>query len=80
VKSPILSEAYASLECRLIDHKTYGDHTLFVGQVLAVHYSRGAFDDEGKPRIDLVRPVLYLGADWYVTTDAASIRHVPRGS
>lgn len=32
--SPILQEALAYLDCRVIFEKTFGDHTLFVGEVV----------------------------------------------
>jgi len=33
--SPILSEANAWLECRVVDRHRAGDHTLFIGEVVA---------------------------------------------
>lgn len=35
IKSLLIKEAFAVLECKLIDSKLYGDHTLFVGDVLS---------------------------------------------
>lgn len=32
--SPILKEAVAYLDCRVVFEKTFGDHTLFVGEVV----------------------------------------------
>ncbi len=34
VQCPRIKECISHLECKVIDHKKYGDHTLFVGQVL----------------------------------------------
>jgi flavin reductase (DIM6/NTAB) family NADH-FMN oxidoreductase RutF len=75
---PILEDAYAAYECKLIDHRTYGDHEWVVGEVLATHFEEGAFTDEGIPDLERVAPVLYLGADLYATAAKYSIRILNR--
>ncbi|HEY0738226.1 MAG TPA: flavin reductase family protein [Herpetosiphonaceae bacterium] len=42
--APLLDEALATIECRLVDQFPGGDHTIFVGQVLAT-----SAQDEGRP-------------------------------
>ena len=37
--APILKDAYAAYECRLLDSKPYGDHIWIVGEIVAVHVS-----------------------------------------
>jgi flavin reductase (DIM6/NTAB) family NADH-FMN oxidoreductase RutF len=32
--APLLSDALATLECRLVDQHPGGDHTIFIGEVL----------------------------------------------
>jgi flavin reductase (DIM6/NTAB) family NADH-FMN oxidoreductase RutF len=34
ISSPLIEEAYAALECKVVDSVTVGDHTLFIGEVL----------------------------------------------
>jgi len=43
VKVPSIAEAIANLECKLVDARDYGDHTLFVGEVVAYTYDDTAF-------------------------------------
>ncbi|HHC19153.1 MAG TPA: flavin reductase family protein [Euryarchaeota archaeon] len=43
VKTPSIENAIANLECKLIDMRDYGDHTLFVGEVIAYTYDESAF-------------------------------------
>ncbi len=43
VKTPIIDGALANLECRVVDERVYGDHSLFVGEVVAQHYREDAF-------------------------------------
>ncbi len=61
VKSPIIKECIAHLECAVKEEISIGDHTLFVGEVLAAYASEGAFDK--KYDIDNVRPLYHLGGD-----------------
>jgi flavin reductase (DIM6/NTAB) family NADH-FMN oxidoreductase RutF len=37
VKAPVLDRAPAHVECRVVDAVKRGDHTLFVGEVVAAH-------------------------------------------
>jgi flavin reductase (DIM6/NTAB) family NADH-FMN oxidoreductase RutF len=34
---PLLDDALASLECRVVERYPGGDHTIFIGEVVAVH-------------------------------------------
>lgn len=43
VKVPSIAEAIANLECKLIEARDYGDHTLFVGEVIAYTFDKDAF-------------------------------------
>jgi len=76
--APILRDAYAAYECKLFAHNTYGDHELVVGEVLAVHYLKEAFDDKGIINFDRVKPALYLGSDFYLSASKNILRHLDR--
>ena len=76
IRSPILVEAYTAFECKLADIRAYGDHDLFVGAVLAVHTEDKSFRSDGVLDTRKVRPLLYLGSDFYVTIDSDSLKHV----
>ena len=43
IGTPSIKEALANLECRVIDSRSYGDHTLFVGEVVAYTYDEEAY-------------------------------------
>ncbi len=73
IKSPIIKTAYASYECKLHDHKTLGDHTFFVGEVVAIHYDEVAFSKSELIRFDVIKPAMYIGDDNYITTDHQSL-------
>lgn len=66
IETPLLKDAYAAYECRLVRQIKAGDHTLFIGRVLAVHYESKYFDRKKKiPIMKSFTPALYLGADHY---------------
>lgn len=48
LKTEIVKDCVAFLECKVIDARDYGDHTLFVGAVLA-SYAKKEFSDSYKP-------------------------------
>jgi len=73
VKPPLIAESYASLECRTIDQREYGDHTWFVGKIVAVTHDSEAFLDIGTPNTRELRPTLYLGKNTYITVDPATL-------
>lgn len=76
IESPILRDAYAAYECKLVSDDKYGDHTWFVGEVVAACYDEDAFD--GSFKIKKVKPILYLGGDIYVETIDPKIYRVSR--
>ncbi len=66
IETPVLKDAYAAYECKIVKRHKIGDHDLFVGEILAVHYKEKAFDKKNKlPLLSKLTPALYLGADYY---------------
>lgn len=75
---PILKDAYAAYECKLVDSKTYGDHVWVVGEIVAVHFVDDAFTVKGVLDLSRLSPALYLGAELYATMDKESVRLLDR--
>mgnify|MGYP001162745106 CR=1 FL=1 len=67
VKAAVLDTSLAAYECRLVDRHTYGDHDLFVGEVVAVQWEASAFTSEGLHDLERAPPIVYLGEDRYAT-------------
>ncbi len=65
VKPAIIKECVSHLECRLHQQIIIGDHTLFVGEVLAAYADKEAFDE----RYDLqkVKLIYHMGGDDFLT-------------
>ncbi len=76
--APLLRDAYASYECKLVEHKTYGDHVWFVGEVVASHFDEDVFTPEQTLDLERVAPALYLGAELYTMPAKDAIRHLDR--
>ena len=75
---PILKDAYAAYECKLVDDRLYGDHRWLVGEIVAVHLLKEAFAPEETLDLTKVSPVLYLGNERYVTVSRETIKYLDR--
>jgi len=63
VAPPAIGEAYAALECRLVESTPLGDHTWFTGEVVAAWRDPAAFSDSIlSPSVE---PLLYMGRNTY---------------
>jgi flavin reductase (DIM6/NTAB) family NADH-FMN oxidoreductase RutF len=65
VDAPLLEGCVGYIECGLEDALRLGDHTLFVGRVVAVSAEKDAFDDTWLLEDDDDKPLHYLGLDYY---------------
>jgi len=68
LKVPLIKEGYAHLECTLQQSMPLGDHTLFVGNVVAVSADKNAFEDD-LLCTTTVHPLYYIGENTYTTLD-----------
>jgi flavin reductase (DIM6/NTAB) family NADH-FMN oxidoreductase RutF len=76
---PILKDAYAAYECRLVDDRLYGDHRLLVGEIVAIHLLKEVFTPEETLDLARVSPTLYLGSERYLTASGEAIKYLDRG-
>lgn len=74
---PILSAAYTTYECRLVDDREYGDHHWLVGEIIAVYLEPGVFTNDDLLDLDNTKPLLYLGKEHYVTV-GDTVRYLDR--
>jgi len=75
---PVLKDAYAAFECKLVDDRLYGDHRLLIGEIVAVHYLKEAFMEDGTLNLERVEPVLYMGNEQYLNVADCRIRTLDR--
>lgn len=74
IAARFLTKAYVAAECRVVERHSFGDQSLFVGEVLRVAAREGVFAPDGTLRLERALPALYLGANRYVTVDPATLR------
>lgn len=75
---PLLADAYACYECKVVECKTYGDHVWVVGEVVASHFEQDYFTPEHVLNLERVAPALYLGGELYTSPAKDGIRHLDR--
>ena len=68
LSTPLIQEGYAHLECKLVNTISLGDHSLLIGEVVAVSADEDAFTDE-LLRTDHIQPLYYIGENAYTTLD-----------
>ena len=74
----IISDAYAAYECEKFACQEFGDHYLFIGKILLIHYKNEIFEKGTSLDAGHLRPILYFGKDRYLTIDPKSITEIKR--
>jgi len=64
---PYPADAYAALECVVEDEFKAGDHSLFLGRVVAMHYREELFR-ESVLDVSKIDVLLHLGGKYYTTS------------
>jgi flavin reductase (DIM6/NTAB) family NADH-FMN oxidoreductase RutF len=73
VRPPRIKECVAHLECKLVGKFQTGDHTIFVGRVVAASVDEAAFDNkENIMNLELFKPIFHLGGDFFSTSTEAN--------
>lgn len=71
VDAPLVDEFALSLECRLIESVKVGLHTLFIGEIVDVQCEEDCLNEEGRPSIEKLRPLIFgvTKAEYYGVGD-----------
>ena len=65
VAAPIVGESPLSLECKVVNMLELGSHTMFIGEIAAVHVSRELIDADGKFDVERARLVVYAHGHYF---------------
>lgn len=65
VKCPLIKESPVSIECKVIDEKNYGSHTMFLGEVLAINADDKYIDENGAFDISKCNLIAYANGGYY---------------
>ncbi|QTA82113.1 FMN-binding protein [Desulfonema limicola] len=59
VHAPYVREFPMNLECKVVHFYDLGAHTHFVGEIMDVKVDDNLLDADGKPDIEMIRPLIY---------------------
>ena len=67
IKTPLISECMGNLECYLRDIREFGDHKLFVGEIIYAQAEENLFDQTWN--VDKIRLIYHLGGIFFTRSD-----------
>ncbi|CAN5821581.1 flavin reductase family protein [soil metagenome] len=77
IEAPLVEECLAHIECGVIDRMSFGDHDLFIGEVLAVQAEEEAFNERWMVEVDAGQVLHHLRADHYAVLSRPYQAHLP---
>ena len=78
VDAPLLEGCVGHIECSVADAYTMGDHTLFVGKVIAAQVEEDAFDGTWRLVDADLKPLHYLGLNHFAVLEERLEARVPQ--
>jgi flavin reductase (DIM6/NTAB) family NADH-FMN oxidoreductase RutF len=78
VSAPLLDGCVGYIECGVHDAMTTGDHTLFIGKVVAAQVEKEAFDGTWLLDDDELKPLNYLGQNLYALLGEPIAARIPK--
>ncbi len=69
INAPLIGECAAHLECRLVNSVPAGDHTLFIGEVVAASAVKGFIGHDGIPDLETFPTLGHLGGPHFAKHD-----------
>ena len=65
VKAPLIKESPVSVECKVIEEKNYGSHTMFVAEVLSIDADEKYINEKGAFDISKCDLIAYRNGGYY---------------
>lgn len=65
VKAPLIKESPVSVECKVVEEKNYGSHTMFVAEVLSIDADERYMDENGAFDISKCNLIAYANGGYY---------------
>ena len=66
IKAPLIKESPVSIECKVIEEKTYGSHTTFIAEVLSIDADEKYMDEKGAFDISKCELIAYANGGYYL--------------
>lgn len=58
-KAPMVAESPVNIECRVVEKKELGSHSMFLAEVVAVHADEAYMDEAGRFSLNDAHPIVY---------------------
>jgi len=65
VRPPLIAECPVNLECKVAQFLALGAHTLFLGEIVAVHMDETVLDTGGRLDARLAQPFAYVNGEYW---------------
>lgn len=65
IKAPLIKESPVSIECKVIDEKDLGSHTMFTAEVLSIDADEKYMDEKGAFDISKCNLIAYANGGYY---------------
>lgn len=65
IKAPLIKESPVNIECKVIKSEDLGSHTMFIGEVVAVHVDDRYMDDKNTFHFEDSKPIAYSHGKYY---------------
>jgi flavin reductase (DIM6/NTAB) family NADH-FMN oxidoreductase RutF len=65
VKAPLIAESPVSIECKVVEIKELGSHTMFMAEVLGINASKEYIDENGAFDISKCDLIAYSNGGYY---------------
>lgn len=65
IKAPLIKESPVSIECRVIEEKDFGTHTMFTAEVLSIDADEKYIDEKGAFDISKCDLIAYANGGYY---------------
>jgi flavin reductase (DIM6/NTAB) family NADH-FMN oxidoreductase RutF len=65
VSAPLIAECIGHLECKVVKEVTAGDHTLFLGEVVAASAAEGLWDEIWQVDQEAAKTIHHLGGSFF---------------
>lgn len=63
IKAPLIEECIGNIECKLYSTHEAGDHTIFVGEVVATSVKEGIFDNYLRVDLEQAKTIHHIGGN-----------------
>jgi flavin reductase (DIM6/NTAB) family NADH-FMN oxidoreductase RutF len=73
VQAPLIEECLGNIECKLHSIHEAGDHTIFIGEVVAASVKEGIFDNYLKVELDGAKTLHHLGGKVFCQPDGIDL-------